>query len=73
MTSIERIAHRIEQESKNKPMMNIDKEYNDLKKILDDKQRMRDEELKNDGDNNRIRSKSISRLENADVAKPDLK
>ena len=38
MTSIERIASRIEQESKKKPIMNIDKEYNNLQKILDRKQ-----------------------------------
>lgn len=69
MTSIERIAHRLEQETKNKPVMNIDKEYNDLKKILEDKHRLREEEIKNDGS----KTKSVSRIENIEIAKPDLK
>ena len=38
MTSIERIAKRLELESKKKPLMNIDKEYSNLQKILDRKQ-----------------------------------
>ena len=45
MSSIERIASRIE-ETKSKPLMNIDREYQDLKKLLDNKQKERDEEHK---------------------------
>jgi len=38
LTSIERIALRLETESKKKPLMNIDKEYSNLQKILGRKQ-----------------------------------
>mmetsp|Transcript_19254 Transcript_19254/g.18939 ORF Transcript_19254/g.18939 Transcript_19254/m.18939 type:complete len:517 (-) Transcript_19254:64-1614(-) len=38
MTSVERIAKRLELESQKKPVMNIDKEYNNLQRILGKKQ-----------------------------------
>jgi hypothetical protein len=46
MASIERIASRIEQEIKKKPLMNIDKEYSNLQKILD-KQKVYEKEIAN--------------------------
>lgn len=45
MSSVERIASRLEQEINKKPMMNIDREYNDLKKILESKRTDREKKL----------------------------
>lgn len=45
LSSVERIANRLQQESKKRPLMNIDREYNDLKKILESKQTEREQKL----------------------------
>ena len=47
LTSVERIASRLEQENKSKPMMNIDKEYIQLQKILDRNQKAHDQDTEN--------------------------
>jgi hypothetical protein len=46
MASVQRIANRVEQEIKNKPIMNIDREYSNLQKILD-KQKVYEKETTN--------------------------
>jgi hypothetical protein len=46
MASVQRIANRVEQEIKNKPLMNIDREYSNLQKILD-KQKVYEKETAN--------------------------
>lgn len=47
MSSVERIASRLEKENKSKPMMNIDKEYIQLQKILDRNQKAHDQNSMN--------------------------
>lgn len=73
MSSIERLALRLEQESKIKPELSIGIRDEDIKNSIDSKHYVIRNLLQNDIEAGRIKSKSISRVDRADPTVLNLK